>query len=557
MNLTDAQKKRLVYLRNLPAKDITPELAKELETLNDLATKAGITVDAAFEAANAPDEDSKQPAVLTAEQAQATIESAVKEAFKGLTLDIKGLVTQVEAAGGATVTKLFDALKVNADGAKQLQDAAAETSRKTAEALTSQNTAISASVAVLTQSVDALKAWAANMQAGGRSDGNLNAFHVEVPTNNGRKHNLPLARAQLLNVMCDRPLNHGVRESDLAAAAAAGEKALSNYAVVGAKALTVGGSGSGAELVPTDLSSELMMRLYLESSLVALFARQEFQMPADTFKFPLTTTRPAFYVGSENPGSDATESSPGTSSLTLDAAKLIGRTDYSYEAEEDSLIALLPMITAQLSEAAAAAYESAIISGDTTATHQDSDYHGVTAHHAKLFKGLRKYALAGSCSTSLASGGISAANLNAMFKSMGKWASRAKDCAIIVGSKGYRDILGLTETLTVDKLGPQASILTGMVGALYGVPIFVSEQMRENTNASGVYDGTTTTKGTILIVHVPSYVAGVRRGFTVETDVNRKQQTKSVIASFRRDFKPKETPSTSIPSVWIGYNYNS
>ena len=58
----------------------------------------------------------------------------------------------------------------------------------------------------------------------------------------------------------------------------------------------------------------------------------------------MTTTRPNFYLGTEAPAeslphSGLTESTPGTAEITLDAKKLIGLSEYSYEADEDAIIA--------------------------------------------------------------------------------------------------------------------------------------------------------------------------------------------------------------------------
>ena len=49
----------------------------------------------------------------------------------------------------------------------------------------------------------------------------------------------------------------------------------------------------------------------------------------------------------------------------------------------------------------------------------------------------------------------------------------------------------------------------------------------------------------------------MRRQFLVEVFVDKLQQLNQVIASFRRDFIPRETPSTTLPAVWLGYNYNA
>lgn len=390
-----------------------------------------------------------------------------------------------------------------------------------------------------------------------------------------RSGNLSVGQKQLLNIMLGsvseevlenvgkaRPkgINDGISKDQLERAQAAGRKGLDalRSEVRYGKALTSTGSGSGDELVPSDLSSDLHMRLYLESQVAAEMVASEVNMPTNPFTFPLVTTRPTFKVGSENPGSDPAESSPGTGNIVFNAAKLIGMTNYSYEADEDSIIAILPMVTEQLAAGAAQALEQALISGDTTSTHQDSDIHSATAHAAKLFKGLRKYAIAGSLDVDLSTGGISAANILALRKTLGKYGVRPSDLMLIFGVNGYNDVIGLSETLTAEKVGSNAArILTGEAPSIYGIRIVVSSEMREDVNANGVYDGTTVTKGTFALVHKPSWMLGVKRGFMVEVDVDKKRQINSIVASFRRDFKPIETPSSSVPIVALGYNYNA
>jgi hypothetical protein len=193
------------------------------------------------------------------------------------------------------------------------------------------------------------------------------------------------------------------------------------------------------------------------------------------------------------------------------------------------------MLLENMSSGAADALEGAIINGDITATHQDSDIHAVAGHHAKLFRGLRKHCIAG-VSRLITTGGLSAANIAAMRKQMGKYGIRPRDLMLVVGPAGYNKIVTLDETLTFEKVGNTAAarILTGEAASIYGIRIVVSSQVREDLNATGVYDGTTTTNGSALLVHRPSWLQGVRRGFTVEVDVDKKRQINSVIASFRR-----------------------
>ncbi len=397
-----------------------------------------------------------------------------------------------------------------------------------------------------------------------------------------RSGNLSVAQKQLLNVMVmgtsdeakaltqrlnggkslPSSMNDGITAQQLAQAAVAGERAIKSLreSVVygGAKALTTGGAGTGLELMPSDLSSDLQMRMYIESALAAEMLAAEIQMPTQPFELPLVTTRPNFYTGSEAPGSDPTVSDPGTGKIVLDSKKLIGMSEYSYEADEDSIVAILPMIQEQLGAGAAEAYEDALINGDTTGT-QDTGT-GATAA-LKIFNGFRKLALANAATKRDLSvgGGITADNISVMRKAMGKFGLRPTDLMLLVGPNGYNDIVNLDETLTFDKVGSAAAarILTGTAASIFGIRIVVSSKVLENLNATGVKDNVTTTKGSILLINKSQFMVGSRRGFTVEVDIDRKRQINSVIASFRRAFTPKEAVGALNPTAVIGFNYNA
>ena len=369
------------------------------------------------------------------------------------------------------------------------------------------------------------------------------------------KGNLPVHGKQLLNRLLNKPENDGILDTDLKKAQSVGQKMFDRAKHLGAKALTSTGSGTGDELVPDDLSSELQRRLYLESTLAQMMMGREIEMPTNPYTYPLSTTRPTFYVESTE-NTAATASTPGTGSLVLSAVKLMAQVDYSYEVDEDSIIPVLSEIQSLLAEAAAYALEDAIINGDADGTHQDSDTEAVSKHHAKAFNGLRRDALSvAGLKIDLSTGGISRANLLALKKALGKYGKRISDLAWIVGVSGENDLLGLDDVITVDKRGPAATTVTGSLASFLGIPIITSEAAREDLNASGVYDGVTTTKGSVILANLSRYRLGNRRGFTIETDRNIKAQTNEIVASFRKAFNRVETPSATITPVSIGYNY--
>jgi len=300
----------------------------------------------------------------------------------------------------------------------------------------------------------------------------------------------------------------------------------------------------------------LERRLYLASPLAQTLMAREIEMPTNPYTMPLITTRPTFYLeATENTAATATD--PGTAQPQLDAKKLMAQVNASYEVDEDSIVPILSEIETLLGEAAADALEDAIINGDTAGTHQDSDTHAISKAAAKAFLGIRTAVIDAGIETSLATGGISRSNLVAMKKAMGKYGTNIANLVWIVGVNGENDLLNLDDVVTQDKRGLAATTVTGVLPSFLGIPIIVSERGRENLNASGVYDGITTTKGSILLANLGQVRLGSRRQFTVETDRNIKAQTHEIVASFRKAFTWLETPSATVTSAMLGYNYNA
>ena len=378
---------------------------------------------------------------------------------------------------------------------------------------------------------------------------------MEVPCT-WSKGNLPLHGRQLLNVLMKRDINHGVPESMLTKGIQLAESGVTRFRA-SSKAMTSTGAGLGDELVPTDLSGELQRRLYLASDLYAALAGAEIDQPSQPYKLPLSTTRPSFFLETTE-GQATTASDAGTGEIIMDAKKFMGKVLFSYELDEDSIVPILPLIQQQLGDAAAAAFESVLLNGDNSATHQDSDTHAIAKAPEKAYKGLRFFALAQAQTKSdWSTGGINASNIRAAKKLMKHYGRDTRNLFMVVGSLGENDALGIAELMTVDKAGPRASILTGSVGSIYNIPLITSAACRENLNASGVYDGSTTTKGSVLIFNRTRFLLGRRREFTIETEKDIDTQQMKVVASFRRSFVPVETPSATVPSVVIGYNYTA
>ena len=77
----------------------------------------------------------------------------------------------------------------------------------------------------------------------------------------------------------------------------------------------------------------------------------------------------------------------------------------------------------------------------------------------------------------------------------------------------YMALLDADKVTTVDKYGPAATILTGELGSIYGIPI-ISPPYASKTEADGKASTTeaSNTKGQITLFAPAAYLAGERRG---------------------------------------------
>lgn len=382
---------------------------------------------------------------------------------------------------------------------------------------------------------------------------------IEIPVGLS-KGNLPVHMKQLLNLVAGkgkRDINHDIPESLLTKAVAEGDAMLLRCKALGRKAITTSGSTNAADWMHRDLSAELQRRLYLESDVATAFMASEIQMPSNPYDYPLLKADGDFFLNTVE-GQDALPSDPTAGKFTLSAVVLKAMRQLTDEANEDSIIPLLPELQADLARSAARALESAIINGDTTTTHQDSDV--TNARDArKAWKGFRKLALAANLKSDMSTGGITRGNLLAVMKLLGKWGgTRKNDLLWIVGPQTWASLLNLDEFAIWYQRGGATTFADGALPtAPWGGRLAVSEQCREDLNASGVYDGSTTTKGQVICAYAPAWKLGSRRQWTVELERNARAGTWDIIASFRKAFAPLETPSSTVKLVGLGYNYTA
>lgn len=322
------------------------------------------------------------------------------------------------------------------------------------------------------------------------------------------------------------------------------------------RAMDIDTAAEGGNWVPTGIGASVHEKVRAAGKVSALFSRVD--MPTSPWTWPLEgTDATAFRVAEPLTDTEAkmTASTPGTNKITFDAEILGARALTSKFLEADSAVAILPYVRQKLIQAFVDGEEKGVLDGDSDGTHQDSDVGASTTDIRTAFDGLRKKALA---ETTQAITTTTSSNINLLRKSMGKWGVNPSDLAIIVGVSSYLVLMSDTNLITVDKAGPQATILNGQVGFLFGIPVIVSEWVRENLNASGVFDNITTTKTYALVVNRGEWAFGTRMALDVEIDdsIYRETAQRVMVAFMREDFNCI-TSATTDDATSIGFNITS
>lgn len=321
-------------------------------------------------------------------------------------------------------------------------------------------------------------------------------------------------------------------------------------------------AAAGDEWVPTTLSSQVIERINLPLRVAGLFPT--ITMPSNPYDIPgLGVARVRGGKATEqtaDTGQTAFKKiTPGTRKITLTAGKFASTMLVSKEAQEDSLIPVLPFMQQEMVDFLTADIEDCILNGDGSGGHQDSDVTDADDPR-RVFDGLRLMGLAqaGTRSDVSSASALTVAHLRAARAKMGKYGLDLGNLASVVGITSYFDLLDDTSVVTIDKFGQGATILTGQLGSVDGVPIIVSEYVRNNLNASGVYDGATTTETFAVVVHRQGFLNGVRREMTMQwlREAYAEYDQDALVVTHRRAFEERFPLATETPLCVI-YNLDT
>ena len=280
------------------------------------------------------------------------------------------------------------------------------------------------------------------------------------------------------------------------------EKAGLNYAA---------NAGDIDQEVSTRIEKEIMLELKLAQ------AFREITINAQTQVLPIQTDAGPAAWGSNTDTAGNLENRPEVTNaqynakqVILKATRLVSTTFMDNDIDEKVLVNLMPMLVESVARAHARAVDNAIING--------------TAGGAEGFNGLE--ALAGSNSvTALVSGSdasVTAAEFLAARKLMGKYGMMPEDLVYVVSQARYYDLIADAGFADITDVGSDvATKITGSVGAIYGTPVVVSDQLEAEANGASVG----------YAVNVRNHVIPRLRGVSVEQDYEVLNQRRIIVAS--------------------------
>ncbi len=266
-------------------------------------------------------------------------------------------------------------------------------------------------------------------------------------------------------------------------------------------ALAGAASGTGATMLPTETADEIIGIVYERNFMRSLFpampmSRRKVNVPklSGSIDFHQQT------LAATESGTAAAESRHGTSEVTLELKTMIANIPIGNYLVAYGVEGLMAVLRDDIASRLAFNEQSLLINGDTETTYADNingaynastNPTGVSASandYLLLFDGLRKSATA----TAVSVGGTFAlSHLRTAIANLGVYADNRDDLAFIVPRNLEVQLMGLTELQTVDKYGPQAAVLSGEIGRIYGVRVFGTGAIATNLDVDGTYDATT------------------------------------------------------------------
>lgn len=294
------------------------------------------------------------------------------------------------------------------------------------------------------------------------------------------------------------------------------------------ESMSTGQDWYGQDYVPTDLASQILLLQRDKKSLFSMLP-SAYTMPTSNWTIPVESTDNTWYATSENSwvaydGSlDVTKSKFATDDLVLNAKKYSTSVYLSWELDEDSIIAIRPLLVEKFGKSYTKLLDQAILLGDTVTASTgniNSDDATPTAwtyylHQDWVIKKARTNSMTKDLWT------LDLTDVRDMRALMGfKWLEPS-DLILVVEPKTYFKLLSLAQVETVEKFGINATVVNGTLAFIDWIQVLPLSYFGL-TDADGKYTTTSPssndTKGRMVLIHKPSFVHGFKRQLQIFTE---------------------------------------
>jgi len=265
-------------------------------------------------------------------------------------------------------------------------------------------------------------------------------------------------------------------------------------------------------IISTNIEKEVQENLVI----APLF--REIQLNAAQMTLPIAPdAAKADWVGSGTYGTDATTGSEKTVTLSeiyLTTAKMASKTFMIDEFDEDSIIAMMPLLKDSLVRGHARKVEEQLLNGDTGA--------------GDPFMGLNNVAVKAGI-TVAAGAKVVSKDILKLRRTLGKYGLNTAGLACVVSQNAYWDLLEDDEFSDVNLVGAdKATKLNGQVGTVYGMAVMVSPEMSNGTAAGDTWG---------VMVDKANFLMPRQRGFNVQSEYYVEKQSRVLVATQRFGFK--------------------
>ena len=325
------------------------------------------------------------------------------------------------------------------------------------------------------------------------------------------------------------------------------------------KAMDSTTAGAGDELVPQEEARQLWADVNVETAVASLF--DTVTMPSNPFDIPLQLGDVNWYPGTANTATTATDLK--TAKQTLTAHELVGMVPWAYELDEDAVIAMMAEVRNTLLRNASQVLDDVLLNADTTAS-SNINHDGASllvatagkAHYLVGFDGLLHLPLAdNSAMRNNFNAKPTVDMFNQLRRMLGNYGLRPSELAFITDVSTYIAMQAVDSFQTLDKLGSHATLLTGQLGAVEGVPVIVSEQLRlADADGKVTSDGNIADTGRLLLVNRTQWRKGFKRELLIETERDIQKRQNVMVVSMRVAFAERSGDRTKATHTALQYN---